>query len=288
MEIAFLGLGAMGSRMAKRVLGAGHAVRVYNRSSEKSRALEAVGARRCASPREAAANAEVVISIVTDDAASRFVWLDDDSGALAALGADAVAVESSTLTSRWVRELALHMDAADRAFLDAPVVGSRPQADAGQLTYVVGGDPTVVNRVRPVLELIGGAVHRVGTHGSGAIAKLVVNGLFGIQVAAVAELLAMAGRNGADPDRLVEILGSMPVTSPAVEGVMGAILSKRFDPLFPIDLVVKDFGYVVAEEEDPRATLPTSEAVRHLFERAAHAGLGGDNIHAVAKLFPIS
>lgn len=288
MHVAILGLGAMGSRMAQRLIDRGHRVVVFNRTTSKSRPLEAAGANVASSPREAARDAEIVISVVTDDAASRETWLDSESGALGSLKADAVAVESSTLSPAWVRALSQTMSEEGRAFVDAPVVGSRPQADAGQLIHLVGGKTEVFDRVRPVLEDLGSGAHHVGAAGAGATLKLVVNGLFGVQVAAVAELLASAERQGLDLHRAVDILGAMPTTSLAVRGVMGAILARRYEPMFPIDLVAKDFGYVLAEGVDGAALLPTSKAVHDVFERASREGLGGENIHAIAKLYATS
>ncbi len=125
-KIAFLGLGAMGSRMAAHLLAAGHAVTVWNRNAAKMTLLRDAGAMAAHSPRAAVAEAEFVFSMVRDDGASRFVWLDAAEGALGDMSADAVAVECSTLSVGWVRELSGLFAAKGCAFLDAPVAGSRP------------------------------------------------------------------------------------------------------------------------------------------------------------------
>ncbi|MEM7786339.1 MAG: NAD(P)-dependent oxidoreductase [Bacteroidota bacterium] len=198
MTVSILGLGAMGARMAARLLAAGHAVNVWNRTPERAAPLVDAGARLGASPRDAASGAEVVISMVTDDAAARAVWTGPE-GAVFGLGPGAVAVESSTLTPAAVAELAEAVTEAGAVFLDAPVAGSRPQAEAGALVYLVGGDAQAVERVRPLFDVLGGAVHHVGPTGQGAAVKLAVNALFATQVAAVAELLAMLQASGVDP-----------------------------------------------------------------------------------------
>ncbi|MCP1659423.1 NAD(P)-dependent oxidoreductase [Neisseria perflava] len=132
-KIAFLGLGAMGSRMALNLVKAGYALTVWNRTASACDELVAAGAKAASTPREAVQGAEFVISMVRDDEASRQVWLDDKTGALAALAKNAVAVESSTLTPDWIHELSTAMQIHGTAFLEAPVSGSRPQAAQGQL-----------------------------------------------------------------------------------------------------------------------------------------------------------
>lgn len=280
MTVSILGLGAMGARMAARLLDAGHTLTVWNRTSARADALAARGARPAATPRDAAAGAELVIACVTDDAASHAVWHGPD-GALAGLGRGAIAVESSTLTVGSVNRLAEAVADAGAAFLDAPVAGSRPQAEGGTLVYLVGGDARTLDRARPVLGAMGGAVHHVGPTGHGAAMKLAVNALFAIQVAAVGEWFAALRAAGLDRDRIVDVLSAVPVTSPAAAGALGAIARGAFDPLFPIDLVEKDLGYAVELAEEA----PSTAAARALFARAQAEGLGDRNITAVATLF---
>lgn len=284
-KVAVLGLGAMGARMAKRLLDAGCAVTVWNRTEARAQDLVAAGATWAPTPRAAADGQQVVICMVRDDDASRAVWLHPETGALAGLGPDAVALESSTLTPAWVEELARAHQAHDRAFLDVPVAGSRPQAEAGQLVYLVGGPEATLARVREVLGVMGGAVHHVGPVGAGTRLKLAVNALFGIQVAALGEALALLEKGGIGRAQAMAALGDMPVTSPALKGVGGLIAAGQFAPLFPIDLVEKDFGYVLAAAEAAGVECPTAAAVRDVYTRAQRDGWGDENIAAVAKVF---
>jgi len=140
-KVAFLDLGAMGSRMAANLLKAGHTVTVWNRSPAAAEALVASGARKASSPKEAAKGADFVFAIVRDDDASQNVWLDSANGALAGMHPGAVAIESSTLTPEWIRELSEHFRAKGISLLDAPVSGSRPQAESAQLVYLIGAMP---------------------------------------------------------------------------------------------------------------------------------------------------
>ncbi|MDJ0969833.1 MAG: NAD(P)-dependent oxidoreductase [Kiloniellales bacterium] len=284
-RIAVLGLGAMGSRMAARLLAAGHEVNIQNRTPERGAALEAQGARPATTPREAVAGAEVVIAMLRDDAASRDVWLNPETGALGGLGEGALAIESSTLTPGWVRDLAPAVAAARGRFLEAPVAGSRPQAEAGQLIYFLGGEAEVVAAARPVLESLGGALHHVGACGNAAVVKLAVNALFGIQVAAVAEILGLFRKAGLDAESTAAVLAETPVASPAAKGAAGLMLTGNFAPMFPIDLVEKDFGYVADAASAAGAEMPTAAAVRGIYAHAKAQGFGRDNIAGVAQLF---
>lgn len=282
MQIAVLGLGAMGSRMALRLLRAGHRVSVYNRSSGPQHDLLAAGAAAGKTPRDAAAGAEIVIAMVRDNEASRAIWCDEQDGALKGLGAGAIAIESSTLTPAWVKELASQVRKAGAGFLDAPVVGSRPQADAGQLIHLVGGDADLFDRARGVLSALGNAAHHVGPVGAGAMLKLAVNALFGIQVATLAELLALLKNSDGDMAAMTEALSSLPVTSPAAKGALALIQAKSDAPLFPIDLVEKDFAYAL---DRAGACLPMTKAGHDCFVRAKAEGLAAFNITAIARLY---
>ncbi|MGF1529481.1 MAG: NAD(P)-dependent oxidoreductase [Candidatus Competibacterales bacterium] len=284
-RIAFLGLGAMGAPMAMNLVKAGHPVTVWNRSGAAAEPLVAAGATAAPSPREAALDAEFVISMVSDDQASREVWLDDSDGALAGLAARTVAVESSTLTPGWILELSSAVTEGGGVFLDAPVAGSRPQAEAGQLIFLVGGEAAVLERARPLLAAMGGAIHHAGSTGNGATIKLVVNTLLATQSAVVGELLGYLDKAGLDLAKAGEVLSQIPVVSPAAAGMIKLMLNRAFAPLFPIDLVVKDLDYAVASAWDVGASLPTTTAVAKAFKDVQQRGHGAENISAVVQLF---
>lgn len=280
MTISFLGLGAMGARMAGRLVAAGHDVTVWNRSDGETPA----GAARAASPAEAASGADLVFSMVRDAAASRDVWTGSD-GALAALKPGAVGVECSTLSLPFVRELAGAFADRGRGFLDAPVAGSRPQAEAGALIFLVGGEDPDLAAARPALEAMSGAIHHAGPAGSGALVKLMVNALFGAQVAALAELIGLARRAGGDGPRAVEILCATPVAAPALQAAGPAMLGEAFPPAFPIDLVAKDFRLLTESAREAGARLPLGEATRAVYEAAAREGYAEDNITGVVQRY---
>jgi 3-hydroxyisobutyrate dehydrogenase len=283
--VAVLGLGAMGSRMATNLLKAGYKVVVWNRTLGPERLLQSQGAAVAATPREAAQRADFVITMVRDDDASRTVWSDPNSGALAELRAGAIAIDSSTLSPAWTRELGEICKARDVAFLEAPVAGSRPQADTGQLIYFVGGQEATLQRAEPLLRAMGVTIHHVGTVGNAAVIKLMVNAMFGLQVAGLAEILGMARKMEMDSYQLLEILGTTPVASPAAKLAGGAMLARNFVPMFPIELVEKDFSYVLQTSRQVTSPLPLINAAHNVLVEAARQGLGTSNITSLASLY---
>lgn len=278
-SIAFLGLGAMGQRMAARLLAAGHRVRVWNRSPGPQQALQALGADVAASPREAVANAGVVFSMVRDDDASRRVWLDEAHGAAQALRPDAIAVECSTLSPAWIAKLA---KALPVPLVDAPVAGSRPQAEAGQLIFMAGGEAPAIQAVTPLLMAMGSAVHTLGRSGTGSALKLAVNSLLATQVVAMAEQLALLDDQQVDLVTALAALKSMPVTSAAAAGAASAMLARAYAPQFPVQLAAKDLGYAL---DAARHALPLTATALARLQAACEAGLGDEHLIAVHKLY---
>ena len=277
----------MGQRMAKRLLDAGHELIVWNRSSSRTEALVNAGARAAATPREAAQGAQIVWSMVYDDEASRQVWLDPIHGAAGSLTAGTLAVESSTLTPAWIAELEAALARRGTAFVDAPVAGSRAQAEAGQLVFMVGGDAHQVKQLTPVFGVLGVAVHHVGPTGSGAWLKLAVNALFATQVVAMAEVLDLLRQSGMNQERALDALRTMPVASPVAAAAAALMLAGNYSPQAPVDLIVKDLGYAIRSAGPGLgdATSPLISAVMARFEQAQTAGYGPENIVAVAKLY---
>lgn len=285
-RIAFLGSGAMGSRMVQNLLNAQHQVTVYNRTQEKVMPLVNQGAVYAATPRQAVEQAEIVMSMVTDDQVSRLVWLDPETGAALGLEKNAIAIESSTLTIDWVKELGAALQRRGIAFLDAPVVGSRPQAEAGKLTYLVGGNAETLAGVRSVLVSAGAAnVFSMGDVGQGTAMKLAVNALFGIQVAALAEVMGTLDKQGISPTKAMECLGELPIISPAAKLASSLMLTNNHAPLFPIALVAKDFRYMVQSAQAAGAEAPISIAIGDIYQNAIAKGYGEDNVTGIIQLF---
>jgi 3-hydroxyisobutyrate dehydrogenase len=219
--------------------------------------------------------------MLRDDAASAAVWAE----AMPAMTRVAIGVEASTISPDQARALLKQAATRGVGFLDAPVAGSRPQAEAGQLIFMTGGEAAVVERVTPVLLCMGGAMHHAGAAGAGATVKLMVNTLFGVQVAVMAELIGLARKAGIDTARAVEVIGATPVASAAAKGAAAAMLAGAFAPAFPIDLVDKDFGLVTDTGVALGANLPVATAVHAVFAAAKAEGFGADNITGVVQRY---
>ena len=280
-KIAFLGLGAMGSRMAVRLAVAGHDVSAWNRSSRQHDTLTAAGASIAATPAVAVADADVVMSMVRDDEASRSIWTGD-GGALQAMLPQTLAVECSTLSPTWIRELSSVAGKRGVGFLEAPVVGSRPQAENGELIFLVGGPVEHIAVAQPLLDAMGGAVHHAGPYGSGAAAKLAVNAMLAVQAAWLGETIGMLRQAGQDVGSVLGAALKTPVFGPAAQGLAASIQSRSFAPLFPVELAEKDLAYALASAS---AAMPLTEAARAVFAAALEAGHGAEHITAVSRLF---
>jgi 3-hydroxyisobutyrate dehydrogenase len=280
--VGFLGLGVMGSGMAARILSAGHRLAVWNRRADRAAALGAQGATVAATPREAAAGADVVVAMLADDEASRAVWLGPD-GALANLRTGAIAIESGTVSPAWIAELAREVSAQGGTLLDAPVTGSRTHAASGELRFLVGGPAETLERARPVLAAMGREIVYFGPTGSGARMKLVNNFVCGVQAAALAEgvaLIEAAGLNRADA---LGVLTNGAPGSPLVNAVGPRMAKSDYTVNFALALMDKDLRYAIDDADDFGIDLRTAATARALFGDALTAGLGDRDFSAVIE-----
>ncbi len=283
-RVAILGMGAMGSRMAARVAQQFDVV-VWNRSPEHARQVATeVDAEWAPTVAEAVHTADVVLTMVADDNASREVLLTPD-GVLASVRPGTAVVEASTVSPDQVRRLAAAATEAGIDLIEAPVVGSRPQAETGALVSLVGGDGSVVDRVQPVLATTSAVVHHTGPVGTAATMKLAVNGLFAMQVAAYAETVGLLERSDIDTSLATEILGGLPITAPGLQRILGLIADRAFSPNFPVALVAKDLDYLnqVALAED--ADTPMARAAESVFRAGVDEGRGALDIAGIASRY---
>ncbi len=268
--------------MAGRLLSSGFPLTVYNRNLEKAQPFAKAGAFVASTPREASARSEVVISMVADDAASRAVWLGEN-GALAGSGPGTTLIESSTLTVKWVRELATAANQQGCELLDAPVTGSKPQAASGELLFLVGGSEKALEIARPVLSVLGRDAIQFGPTGSGAVMKLINNFMAGVQAASFAEGLALIDRGGLDREKAIAVLTEGVPGSPMVKRVAAKVASGDFTPNFMLRLMAKDLGYAVEEGQRHGLPVQTAAAALALFKEAIAKGFGDEDFSAVAE-----
>jgi 3-hydroxyisobutyrate dehydrogenase/2-hydroxy-3-oxopropionate reductase len=274
--IAFLGLGAMGSRMAARLLDAGHDLVVWNRTPERAEHLVAAGAVRAETPAAAAAQAELVITMLADPAALEAVT-DGPDGVARALAPTATLVEMSTVGPAAIERLAaaLHPE----RLLDAPVLGSLSEAEEGRLQVFVGGSRTLAERWAPVFEVLGTPTH-VGPLGSGARAKLVANStLFGV-LGVLGEAVALGDALGLDRDVLFTVLSGTPVGA-QVERRRPVLEGEESPVRFALSLAVKDAELVGEAAAAHGADLRLAAAARSWLADAEHAGWGERDYSAV-------
>jgi 3-hydroxyisobutyrate dehydrogenase len=247
-RIAFLGLGRMGQAMAMRLLGAGHSLRVYNRTAAKAAPLIAHGAELAETPKAAAEDAEAIFAMLGDDRASKEVWLGK-SGVLAGHPATgAFAIECSTLSQSWVQKLAPAAVKRGLRYIDCPVTGLPDMAAAGELTLFVGAADDDLAAVRSLLAPLCKEIIHFGPVGAGTSYKLIVNLMGAVQIAATAEALVAAERAGLELDQVVDALARGQAASPQVVRNSRLMLAAEHDRnvLFTGHLRMKDTRYGVA------------------------------------------
>ena len=225
----------------------------------------------------------MVIAMLADDNASRAAWTGD-AGALAGVRPGTVLMDSSTLSVDWVRELAAASAALGCPFIEAPVTGSKPQAEAGELLFLAGGEAEAIDPVRPVLATMSRSIVHLGPVGSGATMKLVNNFLCGVQAASLAEALAVIENSGLNRDAAFDILANGAPGSPLVKGVGKRMTARDYRVHFALHLMLKDMTYAIAEGARNGVTLKMAEAARDKFRAAVSAGLGDKDFAAVSEL----
>jgi 3-hydroxyisobutyrate dehydrogenase len=277
--VAFLGLGAMGLPMAHNLLRKGFALRVWNRTREKAFALKGDGATVAATPREAAAGANVVCTMLADPAAVEET-ASGPEGLLSGLAPGAVWLDFSTVTPYASRRFAASARTRGADFCDVPVAGSVQAASDGTLTILAGGDPEALRRADPVLAAVSQKVIRFGGVGKGSAMKLANNLLFGVGLAAFGEALGLAKRLGLDDAQATEWFLSVPALAPYVK-LKWEFLKKNPEAVaFSLGLMQKDLRLAVESAGGDEA-LPIVAATRDLFARAAAAGLGVRDMSAI-------
>jgi 3-hydroxyisobutyrate dehydrogenase len=283
-RLGFIGLGAMGGRMAQRLLAAGYDLTVHDRNPARAHPLEQAGAKFAPTPKQVAAVVDVVLSSLTDDAALEDVMFGTQ-GALAVARPGTVFIEMSTVSPG--ASSRLHEAASTRgvAVLDAPVSGSTPQAEVGQLVILVGGKEEVYRRCLPILNLLGKQPFYMGPAGSGAATKLCLNTLLGLGIQALAEAIALGLRSGLDRERLVHILGETAVLSPSQKSKLEHARTGQYPATFPLRLMYKDFGLISQRALELSVPMPSTAAAAQVcaVEHARHETRGDEDFSAVIR-----
>ncbi len=285
-KIAVVGLGLMGASIAGKLIDAGFDLTVWNRSEAKAQPLIARGAKWAASPAAAATEAEIVITMVTDDSAVRAVVAGAE-GVLGGLGTGGIIIDMSTILPATSRGMAAQATERGLHYLDCPVSGSTDVVARGALAIFAGGDAQALDRCREVLAPLAGSVTHMGGSGAGTATKLVVNGVMGIGIQAIAEGLALGTGLGLGRDALIAALAGTSTVSPSQKKRLEAARRGDFAPGFTLANLLKDFGLILAAAAEAQVAMPALATTAHFAGLASAEERGLDcaiTIETMAKL----
>ena len=279
-NIAFIGLGNMGAPMAENLLKAGYVLSVYDLSADATQRLQQAGARVADSPKDAANNTQVVISMLPAGKHVHSVYLGDD-GLLAALPKGTLVIDSSTIAAADARVVAEAAEKLGIDFLDAPVSGGTGGAIAGSLTFIVGGSDRAFAQADPILAVMGKNIFHAGKHGAGQVAKICNNMLLGILMAGTAEAINLGVKNGLDPKVLSDIMlqssgrnWTLEVYNPYPQVMENVPSSNGYQGGFMTKLMQKDLNLAMQTAEDTHVDTPMGAKATELY--AEHTIENGD------------
>jgi len=267
-KIGLVGLGLMGRPMGMNLLKAGHTLTVWNRTESRAQELVAAGAKLAKTPREAAAEAEILLTMVSDPPAlEEVLWGHEgkNDGALGGLRAGSIYIDSSTISPALVREIAAACAKRQVRFLDAPVTGGDWGAREGNLVFMIGGDAATLKEVEPVLGVMGKKWFHLGPNGAGQTIKLAMNGILALQVGAMAEALALVTRAGLRGEQLVEVMQASMARSGVLDVKSPLMVKGEYKPSFPLRLMHKDLGLMLDLANQLGVALPTTAAAREVY-----------------------
>jgi len=282
-RIGFIGTGVMGLPMARNLLRAGFAVTAYNRTASRAEPLREEGAMLAATPREAAAGADFVITMVSDTPDVRSVILGDD-GAAAGAAAGSVIIDMSTISPEATREIAALLARQGVGMLDAPVSGGWKGAIEGTLSIMVGGDAVTLERARPILSAMGARITHCGDHGQGQMVKLCNQVAVANNLLAAAEAVVFARKAGVDPAVMLEAVGAGAGGSWAITNLAPRMASHDFAPGFMIKLQQKDLRIVMQAASEMGVALPGTALVHQLLNAAEADGRADEGTQALVTV----
>ncbi|MGG1611646.1 MULTISPECIES: NAD(P)-dependent oxidoreductase [Paenibacillus] len=282
--IGFIGLGTMGAPMASNLLRAGYPVTVFNRTASKAAPLAELGAAVAPSPKEAAAGADVVITMVSNDDSIAEVY-EGENGVLAGIRPGTTVIDCSTISPALVQRLAKQVAALGGAFLDAPVTGSSPAAIDGTLVFMVGGSAETLAQVTDLFYTMGKKVLHMGDNGSGAVAKLAHNTIVGINNLALAEGFAIAAKSGLPADRFLELVQLGSAGSKAAELKGRKIIEHDFTNQFSLALMLKDLKLASALTDGSGIPAPMLNLAKSLFQAGQTQGFGDEDLSSIVKVY---
>jgi 3-hydroxyisobutyrate dehydrogenase len=283
MRVAFLGLGIMGSRMAGNLAGKGFELTVWNRTAERGQEFAAAhdGVRVGATPSEAAASAEVVLTMVVDGPQVRELLLGEQFGAARMAAPGTVFVDCSTIGIEQARSIGSELTARGFGFLDAPVTGSSPRAENGTLVFMVGGEEADFEAVKPVFEAMGTTIVRAGGIGQGQAVKVIMNSVAAINATTLGQALLVGARLGTDLDVLVELLRAGSSGSLMADLKAAPMLHHDYTTLFKLDHMLKDVRLCLDAGGAAGAEFQFASEVEEVLAASSSMGHGDDDFAAL-------
>ena len=281
-RVGFVGLGIMGAPMARNLIKAGFHVTVYNRTRSRTEGLVSAGAKRADSPAEAATEADVVITIVSDTPDVEEVILGEQ-GVIEGIRPDAVVIDMSTISPQATRRIAERLREKKVHMLDAPVSGGEQGAIDGTLSIMVGGEAQIFERCLPVFNAMGRSVTHVGPTGMGQTAKLMNQILVTGTLNAVVEALVFAQKSGVDLEKALGAVTGGAAGSWQLANLAPRITRRDFRPGFMIDLMQKDLGLVLEAAAAMGVPLPTTSLVHQMYYALQTRGEGKSGTQALVK-----
>lgn len=281
MNIGFIGLGIMGSRMAGNILAHEHALTVYNRTPEKAEALVAAGAKRAATPADLAQAVDVLITMLSTPEAVQMLAAKD--GFLKALPDGALWIDCSTVHPDFARRMAAAAGACGVRYLDAPVAGTKGPASSGELVFFVGGRAEDLEQGRPLLECMGKKILHLGGAGQGAAMKMLFNLMLGNAMVAYSEALVLGAAMGLPRQTVADVLLEAPVTAPFLKLKQPLIDQGDFEAHFPLRWMRKDLHLAALTAYENGVALPSLNAVKEIYALAEKRGLGKEDFAAIYR-----
>ena len=282
-NIAIIGLGLIGAPMCLNLVKGKYSVSVWNRTRSKVEKLVDAGAVALESPKEVAKNSEIIITCVSDSKDVKEVILGDD-GVIEGVREGSIVIDMSTISPSVTREIANELNSVNAKMLDAPVSGGVNGAEAGVLSIMVGGDKTVLDNVRPILNELGSKITYCGGNGMGQVTKL-SNQIFGMgNLAAMCEAIVFASKAGADPEALINAWSAGAAGSWMVDNLGEKVFKREFEPGFMVKLAQKDLNLVLDAASQMDVALFTTPIISQIFRATQQSGFSDEGIHAYVKI----
>jgi 3-hydroxyisobutyrate dehydrogenase-like beta-hydroxyacid dehydrogenase len=282
-KIGFLGLGIMGTAMARNILEAGFPLLVYNRTPAKAKDLVAAGATLAPSPLTLTEGADVIIAMVTGpEALDELLW--GEHGAASGFTAQKTFINMSSVSPRYTRELAEELEPLGVACIDAPVSGTKKPAEEGTLLILAGGDQDTIAALAPIFAALGKRVIYCGPVGQGSMMKMTINLLLGVMMAGLAESLNFGLKNGLDQEAILDVILSGPLSNGLFQMKADMLRTRTFPPNFPLKHMTKDLKFVIDTAYDSGAPAPAAHAILQLFRAGVGFQLGDEDFAAVFQV----